>query len=399
VSGPARASSATEQLVRVYQYCFGGMDWVLNFTRSGTRDKKLMPQQARRLLELGLWGIPESAQAKEKFSAGDRVLAFVGAPDRVFVGDAKIAAGWHTWTPKEARAYAPVGGFEAGLRLTDCRCWEKPLPIQAVWPQTQRARTNPQAHWYGATGRLAAADFDLIVEAALCESPAVTRKTASAVSPERPSDSDALFVEAERLKSFLKSPRSLNEDGTRAFLIDKWLAALGYGDFDDVEHGSSISSGEVPDYVLYSNGRRVMAVEAKQIGYPLGAKEAAQIVKYGSVLGLRWGMLTDGRRLQLYDIPVEGLDPEDRLVLSVDLAEFADREDFDTRIWPVANLLSKNSMQTGDGLERYAARELIRTLLTTERSAATMALKDELQRRRVLLSPLEIVALVQELIG
>lgn len=358
-----------------------------------------MPQQARRLLELGLWGMPESAQAKEKVSAGDRVLAYVGAPDRVFVGDAKVAAGWHTWTPDEAQAYASAGSFQAGLRLTDCRCWEKPVPVQGIWSRTRGSVTNPGARWYGAATRLVAADFDLVVEAALGESRVKMREPVSSASSTGFSDSDALFAEAERLKGFLENRRSLNEDGTRAFLINRWLTALGYSDFDDVEHGSSISSGDVPDYVLYSHGRRVMAVEAKQIGYPLGAKEAAQIVKYASVLGLRWGLLTDGRLLQLYDVPVEGLDPEDRIVLSIDLAEFADREDFDTRIWPAASLLSKSSMQTGDGLERYAARELIRTLLTTERSATVMALKDDLRRRRVLLSPLEIVLLVQELIG
>lgn len=79
-------------------------------------------------------------------------------------------------------------------------------------------------------------------------------------------------------------------------------------------------------------------------------------MKYGSVLGLRWGLLTDGRYLQVYDIPVTGLAPEDRLVLSIDLADFADRDDFETRIWPAAGLLAKSAMETGNALERHAAR-------------------------------------------
>src|SRR5438046_820938 len=105
------------------------MDWILNYTRRGTKDKKLMPQQARKLLDLGLWGIPEAAQAKDKLSTGDRVLAYVGSPDRVFVGDAKIGAGWHLWTPEEAREYSAAGSFNAGIRLTDCRCWDKPVAL------------------------------------------------------------------------------------------------------------------------------------------------------------------------------------------------------------------------------------------------------------------------------
>ncbi len=379
------------------------MDWVLNFTRGGTRDKKLMPQQARKLLEIGLWGMPESAQAREKLSVGDRVLAYVGAPDRVFVGDAEIAAPWHSWTSEEAQTYATAGSFHAGIRLTDCRLWDKPVPVQAVWPQTQGAQTNPNARWYGAAARLSGADFDLILKAGLggreIGSVLKSRNTSLPTSRAGLADSDALFAEAKRVKKYLEDPRSINEDGTRAFFIDRWLTALGYSDFEDVEHGSVASSGDFPDYVLYSRGRKVISVEAKRIGHPLGAKEAAQIVKYGSVLGLRWGLLTDGQHIQLYDIPLIGLEPEDRLILSIDLADFADREDFDTRIWPIASLLAKDSMQTGDGLERYAARELVRTLLTSETSTTIIALRDDLQQRKVLLSPDQIVALVQELIG
>jgi predicted type IV restriction endonuclease len=210
---------------------------------------------------------------------------------------------------------------------------------------------------------------------------------------------DRLFKVARRVKQYLAEAKPINEDGTRAFFIDKWLEALGYSDFDDIEHGSLVASGDFPDYVVRSGGHHVMAIEAKRIGYGLGAKEAAQIVKYGSVLGLRWGLLTDGRYLQVYDIPVTGLAPEDRLVLSIDLADFADREDFDTRIWPAAALLTKSAMQTGEALERHAARELIRARLTDPSSSSVGALKADLEQRKVILSPHEIVALVNDLIG
>jgi hypothetical protein len=379
--------------------------WILNFTRRGTKDKKLMPQQAKKLLEAGMWGVPATAQAREKLAPGDRVLVYVGAPDRVFVGDATLNSTWHSWNHAEVAAYP--GGFDAGVTLTDCRVWQKPLPLGNVWPQTAAAKTNPKARWYGAVASLPGPDFDLILDAAAPGSHSASPPTPSTAFPAHAStklsagiaESGALFKVAERLKQYLASPKPITEDGTRAFFIDKWLDALGYSDFDDVEHGSAVASGDYPDYVLRSNGSRVVAVEAKRIGHPLGSKEAAQLVKYGSVLGLRWGLLTDGRILQVYDLPVTGVPPEDRLVLSVDLADFADRDDFDSRIWPAAALLRKDAMASGNGLEQHAARELIRTVLSDPSSAPIGALQADLQARKVVLSHPEVTALVQDLLG
>jgi predicted type IV restriction endonuclease len=198
---------------------------------------------------------------------------------------------------------------------------------------------------------------------------AVGTARAEPAHAERP-ESSALFVVGERLKKFLLNPKPIQEDGTRAWFIDKILDALGYSDFDDVEHGSAQSSGTFSDYVLRAAGERVMAVEAKRLGATLGDKEASQLVSYCSVVGVRWGVLTDGRQLQVYDAPVVGVKPADRLVLQIDLSDYADRDDFDTRIWPAASMLSKEVMATGDDLERHAARELIRTILADTSSAS-----------------------------
>jgi|ERR1039458_2721124 hypothetical protein len=141
------------------------MDWVLNFTQGATRDKERLAEQALRLLQTGLWGIPESTQAKDKLAAGDRVLISVGAPDRAFVGDAVIAVGWHPWAPDELEAYRKIGSAKAGLRLTAGRSWTTPLFLDAVWHRTEAARTNPSAQWFGAAVRLTPADFDVILKA------------------------------------------------------------------------------------------------------------------------------------------------------------------------------------------------------------------------------------------
>lgn len=143
------------------------MDWVLNFTRGGAKDEERMQEEARDLLELGLWGIPETSQARSKLSDGDRVVAYVGAPHMVFVGDAVIAEGWHLWTPEQAEAYREHSTFAGGIRLIESRCWKKPVPREAAWRHTKGAQTNRGAHWLGGVVRLLEGDFDIILVAGL----------------------------------------------------------------------------------------------------------------------------------------------------------------------------------------------------------------------------------------
>jgi predicted type IV restriction endonuclease len=137
--------------------------------------------------------------------------------------------------------------------------------------------------------------------------------------------------------------RPISEASTRPFFIDRYLDALGDTDFDDIEHGSVVRTGDFRDHVLRSNGKPAIAVEAKNIGQPL-AEEAGKVVKYCSVLGLRWGVVTDGRYLQIYDAPVTGVAPEDRLVLEIDLNDWADPRTSTCVFGPKRRL-----SQTGDG--------------------------------------------------
>jgi hypothetical protein len=398
--------------------------WILNFTKGGAKIKTQMPQQARELLEIGLWGIPPTAQAKNKLATGDRVLAYVGAPDRVFIGDAFISAPWHEWTADEAARYPLTATFTAGISLRDAHLWEKPVPLSSVWPEALGARTNPNALWYGAAVSVAAADFEFIALAggsAKAGEPLRTRAQSatpssismSPTSPGSPApvraapaanttehglpESDGLFNVAGQLRKFLAHPKPLNEASTRAFFLDKCFDALGYTGFEDIDHGSVVQTGDFPDYVLHAGGKPAIAVEAKRIDHILGPKEAGQVVKYCSVLGLRWGLLTNGRVLQVYDAPLTGVPPEDRLVLEIDLTDWADREDFDLRRWPEASMLTKAAMETGEALERYAARELVRTLLSDASSSSIAALRTELQGKKVLLSAQAVVSLLEEL--
>jgi hypothetical protein len=61
------------------------------------------------------------------------------------------------------------------------------------------------------------------------------------------------------------------------------------------------------------------------------------------------------------------------------------------------SMLSKDAMVDGSELERYAARELIRSLLSDPSSRTLRALRAELQEKKILLKEVEIASLVAEL--
>jgi predicted type IV restriction endonuclease len=161
-----------------------------------------------------------------------------------------------------------------------------------------------------------------------------------------------------------------------------------------------VVSGNFPDYVLHASDRRVVAVEAKKLGHPLGARDAGQLVQYCSTLGVRWGVLTDGRYWKVYDAPLLGIEPEERIVIDLDLADYTDREEFEARLYPELALLSKEEMGRGHALERRAAQESVRDLLATPSSATLRALRQELEdKKRTRFSPQELADLVSELLG
>jgi predicted type IV restriction endonuclease len=152
--------------------------------------------------------------------------------------------------------------------------------------------------------------------------------------------------------------------------------------------------------VLRVNGQSAIAIEAKKLGAQLGSKEVGQVVAYCSHLGVRWGAVADGRHFKLYDAPMLGVKPEERLVLSVDLADYKNREDFDARIYPELDLIAKTELESGAGLERDTALEAVRELLTSSGSKTVKALRKELdETRHVRLSAAELSELVSELLG
>jgi len=393
--------------------------YLFNFSKKGAAKGRTLREQAAELLQLKMWGIGEKTPNRLSLAPGDHVLIYVGAPESEFIGSAELGSATHEWTPEEAARYP--GSFEGGVLLSQAEVWSHPVAMKSVLSGLALSEKNPGAHFFSGVVRVTKEDYVTVVSVGSGHAPSaktseadVTPRNASVEAPPSaggtinvavaaaagPIDVTLLFKTVEKLKPAAKLGGSLSEYDTRAEFIDKYLEALGYTELGDVQRGSPVDSGNFPDYVLRVNGKAAIAIEAKKLGAPLGAKEAAQVVAYCSNLGVRWGAVTDGRYFKLYDAPVLGVPPEERQVLAVNLAEYKDRDDFETRIYPELELIAKSELESGAGLERRVALEAVRELMTSSGSKTVKTLRRELdETKRISLSADELSELVSELLG
>jgi predicted type IV restriction endonuclease len=385
--------------------------YLFNFSKKGAAKGRTLREQAAELLQLKMWGIGAKTPNRNALAAGDRVLTYVGAPEYEFVGNGELATPAHDWSPAEAASYP--GTFESGVTFAEAQIWEHPVPMKSILPELTLKESNPGAHFFSGVVRLRQEDYETVVAAGTGDAPtlkgppAPPRTGASGEASADPStlaaspiDLDLLFKTVEKLTKASKLSTALSEYDTRAEFIDKYMEALGYMELGDIQRGSPVESGNFPDYVLFVNGKPAIAIEAKKLGAQLGTKEAAQVVAYCSNLGVRWGAVTDGRFFKLYDAPVLGVGPDERLVLSVDLANYKDRDDFEARIYPELELIAKSELESGAGLERRVELEAVRELLTSSGSKTVKALRSELDStKKIKLSSAELAELVSELLG
>jgi predicted type IV restriction endonuclease len=370
--------------------------YLFNFSKKGGTKGKTLREQAGNLLSEGLWGIGGKTPHRSALSEDDLVLIYVGAPEQAFVGAARVSSSVHEWTPEEKSRYPQEGTFTEGVALDSATLWSHPVPIQTVLPSLTFYETNPKAQFRSGVVRIAESDYEAIVAAA-------TGKTPKATVATQPQQEDAavdLFHVAEQLRSALAKGLTLSEYDTRAFFIDKSLSALGYREIEDIQHGVPVESGNFADYVLKVKGKPVIVVEAKKLGSELKSKDAAQLVQYCATLGVRWGVLTNGSRFEVYDAPVLDVPPHERLIFAVDLTEFSDETDFDARVYPELSLIAKGEMESGGGLERRVAQEAVREILTSGESKSLSILRKELKQKKAIeLSAQETADLVSELMS
>ena len=107
--------------------------------------------------------------------------------------------------------------------------------------------------------------------------------------------------------------RGLNEENTKATLIEPLLRALGWNveDVEEVQREFKVKRSDKPvDYGLLVLRNLRLFLEAKALGADLGDRRwANQIMGYAGVAGAEWIVLTNGEEYRIYNshalVPVE----------------------------------------------------------------------------------------------
>lgn len=138
-------------------------------------------------------------------------------------------------------------------------------------------------------------------------------------------------------------PKGLNEQNTKATLVEPLLRALGW-DVEDVEEVAReyrIKTRDKPvDYALLVLRESRLFVEAKGLGENLDDRRwANQIMGYAAVAGVEWIVLTDGNEYRIYNTHA-AVRVEDKLFRTVRLA------DESPLVEEVLRLLSKAELST-----------------------------------------------------
>jgi hypothetical protein len=387
--------------------------FIFNFTKKGAEKGIPLREQAAELVELGLWGISQTSPNRKELAVGDTAVFYVGAPEKQFIGFAEIASANHAWTSEESLRY-PKPEFVSGVSLRVPTIWNPPVSLLSAWPKCPTAAGNPDARFYGGIVRIKEADFAAIcasqpstaapraVEQPSPSQPLATRR----VADETQAIDDPLFTQAKLLADYLRSSgaktETLTETATRTNFIDPVIKGLGYDLLADVKYEVHTTGKDSADYVVSINAEPVIVLEAKSLGVELKPGHASQVAKYStSMSGARWAVVTNGRFWRVYDSHMQGVLPEERLVLDVDLIGFADREDFEVSVRPALQLLSRDQMEAGGtGLKSLAIREAIReTLIDTESSTLAELMAEIKEKRNLHLSADEAATITSELLS
>jgi hypothetical protein len=102
-----------------------------------------------------------------------------------------------------------------------------------------------------------------------------------------------------------RGSRAINEQNTKASLIDPILRALGWDveDLDEVHREFKVKSADKPvDYALMVLRAPRLFIEAKSLGENLDDRRwANQIMGYASVAGVEWVVLTNGDEYRIFN--------------------------------------------------------------------------------------------------
>ncbi len=195
---------------------------------------------------------------------------------------------------------------------------------------------------------------------------------------------------AEKVSGLAAEP--LNEDETKAALIDPVLEALGWdpGNPREVKRQHSVTGGGKVDYALKLNGKVKLFVEAKALGEQLDdEKFKTQTLNYAKHGNVDWCVLTNGNIWRVYSRGATNK-VDENLFFEVRLTDLL------TEAWEEAmgrlRLLSKGSLREGrldkEGRSYFTARradprveEALKQLLAESSPELVALLREKLPKR------------------
>jgi len=113
-------------------------------------------------------------------------------------------------------------------------------------------------------------------------------------------------LKALRTRISRMAAETLNEENTKATLIEPVLRALGWDveDVEEVKREYKLRKSEKPvDYALLVGGKAHLLIEAKMLRRDLeDPRWTEQVLNYANVAGVEWCVLTDGNEYRLLNV-------------------------------------------------------------------------------------------------
>lgn len=140
-----------------------------------------------------------------------------------------------------------------------------------------------------------------------------------------------------------------SETETKSKIIRPILESLGWsftGDEVQLEYPVSIATQDYyVDYALLIDENPVAFVEAKALKNNLSQKDARQIIDYCKHEEVKWGILTNGKEIRIYNTKWSRK-PKDAFFEKISLSQFKERKN-------ILDKISKESIKLGE-IEKYA---------------------------------------------
>ncbi len=132
----------------------------------------------------------------------------------------------------------------------------------------------------------------------------------------------------EGVRKYTAQVDEISEANVCNFIVTPLLLAIGYRPEDISIQSHQKNSGKYPDYTILGNRVRDQDnisfpwfIEVKAQGSPLTSQDATQACNYAHSNGRRWTVLTNGLEWHLYDVNLNNVEPSDKVILKMGIAQ------------------------------------------------------------------------------